>query len=61
MYRHIGDAVPPLVAYQLAHVCKWILTGNRPAIEDAILPNTHLVPSDIKEFAEQKMLQFVSG
>ncbi len=30
MYRHIGDAVPPLISYQLAALCQWILTG-RPA------------------------------
>ncbi len=27
MYRHIGDAVPPLISYQLAALCRWILTG----------------------------------
>ena len=36
MYRHIGDAVPPLISYQLAAACRWMLTGaaaraGRPA------------------------------
>lgn len=47
MYRHIGDAVPPLISYQLARVCEWILTGRRPPIEAVILPDTHLRASDI--------------
>ncbi|MFJ9044482.1 DNA cytosine methyltransferase [Streptomyces sp. NPDC102347] len=48
-YRHIGDAVPPLVSYQIASVCHWILTGERPSIEDLILPGTHLRPEDIQD------------
>lgn len=48
-YRHIGDAVPPLVSYQLASVCHWILTGKRPSVNDLILPGTHLRPEDIRE------------
>ena len=28
MYRHIGDAVPPLIAYQMAHLSHWILTAS---------------------------------
>lgn len=47
MYRHIGDAVPPLISYQLAQLCSWILTGERPRVEDLVLPSTHLDPSDI--------------
>ena len=47
MYRHIGDAVPPLISYQLAALCAWILTGVRPAPEELILPGCHLVPGDL--------------
>jgi DNA (cytosine-5)-methyltransferase 1 len=47
MYRHIGDAVPPLISHQLAHLCNWMLTGHQPAIRDTILPNTHLSPDDL--------------
>ena len=46
-YRHIGDAVPPLISYQLSAVCKWILSGEKPKIDDAILKDTHLKREDI--------------
>ncbi len=46
-YRHIGDAVPPLISYQLSAVCKWILTGNRPVMEEVVLKNTHMKRGDI--------------
>jgi DNA (cytosine-5)-methyltransferase 1 len=48
MYRHIGDAVPPLISYQLAGLCRWILTGERPAAEELILPGCHLTPDDVQ-------------
>jgi DNA (cytosine-5)-methyltransferase 1 len=47
MYRHVGDAVPPLISYQLAGLSRWILTGERPAPEELILPGCHLGPADI--------------
>jgi len=47
MYRHIGDAVPPLISYQLACLIEWILSGNKPKIEDCILTNTNLTREDI--------------
>jgi DNA (cytosine-5)-methyltransferase 1 len=47
-YRHIGDAVPPIISYQLSAVCKWILTGKKPSIEDLILKDTHLNLEDIQ-------------
>jgi len=47
MYRHIGDAVPPLVSYQLAHLCNWILTGEQPTMEDIVLKGTNLMAGDI--------------
>jgi DNA (cytosine-5)-methyltransferase 1 len=46
-YRHIGDAVPPLISRQIASVCEWILTGKRPSIESAVLADTSLNSSDI--------------
>ncbi len=49
MYRHIGDAVPPLVSYQLACVCEWILTGRRPTMESIVLDDTHLKACDIRK------------
>ncbi len=47
MYRHIGDAVPPLISFQLAHLCHWILTGKRPTVEQILLPETNLLRRDI--------------
>lgn len=48
-YRHIGDAVPPLVAYQLAGVAQWILEGKRPDLGDLCLEGTSLRAEDIVE------------
>ena len=48
-YRHIGDAVPPLIAYQLAHLAAWSLGQPRPKMADVLMPGTHLRPSDIVE------------
>ena len=53
-YRHIGDAVPPLISYQLAHVCHWIITGVRPRIEDAILEGTHLRRTHLEKCGVRK-------
>jgi len=47
MYRHVGDAVPPLISFQLAGLCRWILTGVRPSLDELILPGCHLAPSDL--------------
>ncbi|MBR8832730.1 MAG: DNA cytosine methyltransferase [Stigonema ocellatum SAG 48.90 = DSM 106950] len=54
MYRQIGDAVPPLISYQLAHVCEWILSGTKPLISSVILPNTHLKLEDIESELDEK-------
>ncbi|WP_017606590.1 DNA cytosine methyltransferase [Nocardiopsis alkaliphila] len=53
MYRHIGDAVPPIVSYQLAAVADWILTGERPELKDALLPGTHLTTTDLLPVEDQ--------
>ncbi|MBP0021537.1 MAG: DNA cytosine methyltransferase [Cyanobacteria bacterium SBLK] len=47
IYRQIGDAVPPLISYQIARLCEWILTNKKPSIESVILPNTHLRLEDL--------------
>ncbi|WP_296809856.1 DNA cytosine methyltransferase [Thiocapsa sp.] len=47
-YRHIGDAVPPLISYQLAHVVEWMFTGEKPEVADCVLPGTSLRAEDIK-------------
>jgi DNA (cytosine-5)-methyltransferase 1 len=48
MYRHIGDAVPPLISYQLAGLCRWILTGTRPPADELILPGCQLSAGDLQ-------------
>jgi DNA (cytosine-5)-methyltransferase 1 len=48
MYRHVGDAVPPLISYQLAGLCRWILTGVRPAVDELFLPGCHLSAVDLQ-------------
>ena len=47
MYRHVGDAVPPLISYQLAALVNWILGGRRPQPEELVMPDTHLTHNDI--------------
>ncbi|SDJ88717.1 DNA (cytosine-5)-methyltransferase 1 [Actinopolyspora mzabensis] len=46
-YRHVGDAVPPLISYQLAWLAAWILGEKRPDAENLALEGTSLRPSDI--------------
>ena len=47
IYRHIGDAVPPMISYQLAHLCRWILTNEQPGMQELVLPGTSLQSTDI--------------
>ncbi len=47
-YRHLGDAVPPLISYQLASLVRWMLSGERPTARELCLPGTSLRPSDIR-------------
>jgi DNA (cytosine-5)-methyltransferase 1 len=48
-YRHVGDAVPPLIAHQIAALVDWILGADRPAPEDMVLPGCSLTREDIIE------------
>jgi DNA (cytosine-5)-methyltransferase 1 len=47
LYRHLGDAVPPLISYQIAHLCNWMLTDVQPELKDVLLKGTHLRKKDI--------------
>lgn len=49
MYRHLGDAVPPLIAYQVASLVSWILGGLRPEPKEMALPGCSLRAEDIIE------------
>lgn len=55
MYRHIGDAVPPLISFQLAHLAHWILTGKQPRVNDVLLSGTNLRESDIMKKGQQEL------
>jgi DNA (cytosine-5)-methyltransferase 1 len=60
-YRHVGDAVPPLISHQIAHLCEWSLTGRKPGIEEVILPNTSLRPDDIEADQSADQLELEMG
>jgi DNA (cytosine-5)-methyltransferase 1 len=51
MYRQVGDAVPPLISYQLSVLCQWILTGERPDADQMILAGCHLTCADLEPAA----------
>lgn len=53
MYRHIGDAVPPLISFQIANICSWIFTNEKPALSQCVLEGCSLEPADIIEVAER--------
>ncbi len=55
MYRHIGDAVPPLISYQMAHLAYWILTGDQPRVEEVLLPETNLRSVDVVRKKQQDL------
>ena len=46
-YAHIGDAVPPLVSFQLAALADWMFTDARPVPESWILPRSTLRLGDL--------------
>jgi DNA (cytosine-5)-methyltransferase 1 len=48
-YRHVGDAVPPLISHQLAWLTQWMLGGDKPPVHAIVLPGTSLRATDIVE------------
>jgi DNA (cytosine-5)-methyltransferase 1 len=46
-YRHIGDAVPPVIAYQMSALAKWMKTGERPGPAEWVMPNTAFWAEDV--------------
>lgn len=58
LYRQVGDAVPPLVSHQLAWLASWMLTGERPELEQVILPGTSLLAADLRLVATQRSMVF---
>ena len=51
-YRHIGDAVPPMISYQLSALVTWMKTGIKPPPAEWVLPGTSLKTADIVEVPE---------
>jgi DNA (cytosine-5)-methyltransferase 1 len=47
-YRAIGDAVPPMIAWQIAACVDWMTTGHKPDPADWVMPNTCLSIGDIR-------------
>ena len=47
-YRAIGDAVPPLIARQMAACMEWTVSGRRPEPEEWVMDRTSLRTSDLR-------------
>lgn len=47
-YRQIGDAVPPMISWQLAALARWMDEGQRPPANDIPMPGTCFLPEDLK-------------
>ncbi|CAN5469741.1 DNA cytosine methyltransferase [soil metagenome] len=46
-YRQIGDAVPPLISYQISALVKWMKDGRRPSPDEFVLPGASLKLEDM--------------
>lgn len=52
-YRHIGDAVPPLIAFQVSALVTWMKTGIRPMPGDWVLQDSCLGVEDVVSLTEE--------
>jgi DNA (cytosine-5)-methyltransferase 1 len=52
-YRHIGDAVPPIVSFQISALVAWMKSDVRPTPNDWVLPNSCLAVDDIVPLGEE--------
>lgn len=50
-YRAIGDAVPPLIAWQIAGCVEWMISGRKPDPAEWIMANTTLRLEDLRRVA----------
>jgi hypothetical protein len=48
-WGHIGDAVPPMISYQLVGLSKWMLTDRKPSARELILSDCHLTADDVEQ------------
>lgn len=54
-YRAIGDAVPPLIAWQIAACVDWMITGRKPDPAEWIMANTSLRLEDLRRLGADKV------
>jgi DNA (cytosine-5)-methyltransferase 1 len=55
-YRHIGDAVPPLISYQLSALVTWMKTGKRPGPSEWVLLRSSLRFGDVISLRTSRMV-----
>jgi DNA (cytosine-5)-methyltransferase 1 len=53
-YRHVGDAVPPLIAYQLSALVVWMKTEKRPRPREWVLSGTSLRLTDVRAVSRRR-------
>jgi DNA (cytosine-5)-methyltransferase 1 len=54
-YRVIGDAVPPMIAWQIRSCIDWIRTGRRPDPAEWVMPDTSLRLEDLQRTKTSNM------
>jgi DNA (cytosine-5)-methyltransferase 1 len=54
-YRVIGDAVPPMIAWQIRACVDWMRRGRKPAPAEWIMPKTSLRLEDLRRSSDISM------